>query len=110
MRSAPPKTLGGYRIQNFTPPVTGGAPNNFPMHLNRRAGNIPLFIRCGACRALLELKMLWPYVIGTPENPRGVENVRTQNFANPFSQCYTYRTRIINLYFCIAGPIGHFWN
>ena len=86
MRSAPPKTLGGYRIQNFTPPVTGGAPNNFPMHLNRRPGNIPLFIRCGACRALLELKMLWPYVIGTPENPRGVENVRTQNFANPFSR------------------------
>ena len=54
MRSAPPKTLGGYRTQNFTPPpVTGGAPNNFPMHLNRRAGNIPLFIRCGAYRALL---------------------------------------------------------
>ena len=50
MRSAPPKTLGGYRTQNFTPPVTGGAPNNFPMHLNRRAGNIPLFIRCGAYR------------------------------------------------------------
>ena len=23
-------------------------------------------------RALLELKMLWPYAIGTPENPRGV--------------------------------------
>ena len=72
MRSAPPKTLGGYRTQNVTPPVTGGAPNNFPMHLNRRAGNIPLFIRCGVYRALLELKMLWPYVIGTPENPRGV--------------------------------------
>ena len=54
MQSAPPKTLGGYRTQNFTPPVTGGAPNNFPMHLNRRAGNIPLFIRCGAYRALLE--------------------------------------------------------
>ena len=63
MRSAPPKTLGGYRNQNFTPPVTGGAPNNLPMHLNRRADNIPLFIRCGAYRALLELKMLWPYVI-----------------------------------------------
>ena len=54
MRSAPPKTLGGYRTRNFTPPVTGGAPNNFPMHLNRRAGNIPLFIRCGAYRALLD--------------------------------------------------------
>ena len=34
------------------------------MHLNRRAGNIPLFMRCGAYRALLELKMLWPYAIG----------------------------------------------
>ena len=72
MRSAPQKTLGGYRIQNFTPPATGGAPNNFPMHFNRRAGNIPLFIRFGAYRALLELKMLWPHVIGSPENPRGV--------------------------------------
>ena len=73
MRSALPKTLGVYRTPHFTPPpVTGGAPNNFPMHLNRRAGNISLFMRCGAYRALLELKMLWPYVIGTPENPRGV--------------------------------------
>ena len=72
MRSAPQKTLGGYRTLNFTPPVTGGAPNNFPMHLNRRAGNIRLFIRCGASRVLLELKMLWPHVIGTSENPRGV--------------------------------------
>ena len=72
MRSAPPKTLGGIEFKIVPPPVTGGAPNNFPMHLNRRAGNIPLFIRCGAYRALLELKMLWPYVIGTPENTRGV--------------------------------------
>ena len=73
MRSAPPKTLGGYRIQNFTPPVTGGgARNNFSMHLNMSAGNIPLFMRCGAYRVLLELKMLWPYAIGPPENPRGV--------------------------------------
>ena len=75
MRSAPPITLGGYRsfeLKILPPPLLGGAPNNFPMHLNRRAGNIPLFIRCGAYRALLELKMLWPYVIGTPENPRGV--------------------------------------
>ena len=109
MRSAPPKTLGGYRTQNFTPPVTGGAPNNFPMHLNRRAGNIPLFIRCGAYRALLELKMLWPYVIGTPKTLGGIERSYSK-FCQPLSQCYTYRTRIINLYFCIAGPIGHFWN
>ena len=29
-------------------------------------------MHCGAYRALLELKMLWPYAIGTPENPRGV--------------------------------------
>ena len=63
MRSAPPKTLGGYRIQNFTPPVTGG-----PQTISQCI----LFIRCGAYRALLELKMLWPYAIGTPENPRGV--------------------------------------
>ena len=72
MRSAPPKTLGGYRTQNFTRPVTGGAPNNFPMHLNRRAGYQPLFMSCGAYRALLKLKMLWPYAISTLENPRGV--------------------------------------
>ena len=72
MQSAPPKTLGGYRTQHFTPPVTGGARNNFSMHLNRSAGNIPLFMRSGAYRVLLELKMLWPYAIGTPENPRGV--------------------------------------
>ena len=73
MRSAPPKTLGGYKTPNFTPPPRyWGAPNNFPMHLNRRAGNIPLFMRCGAYRALLELKMHWTYVIGTSENPRGV--------------------------------------
>ena len=84
MRSAPPKTLGGYRTQNFTPPVTGGAPNNFPMHLNRRAGNIPLFIRCGAYRALLELKMLRPYVIGTPENPRGYRMFILKILPTPF--------------------------
>ena len=29
-------------------------------------------MRCGAYRALLELKMLWPHAIVTPENPRGV--------------------------------------
>ena len=29
-------------------------------------------MRCGAYRALLELKTLWPHAIGTPENPRGV--------------------------------------
>ena len=57
------------------------------MHSNRRAGIIPVFMRCGAYRALLELKMLWPYAIGTLENPRGVKNVRTQNFATPVSQC-----------------------
>ena len=31
-------------------------------------------MHCGAYRALLELKMLWPYAIGTSENPRGVLN------------------------------------
>ena len=68
-----PENPRGYRTPNFTPiPVTGGARNNFSMHLNRSAGNIPLFMRCGAYRALLELKMLWPYAIGTAENPRGV--------------------------------------
>ena len=84
MRSAPPKTLGGYRTQNFTPPVTGGAPNNFPMHLNRRAGNIPLFIRCGAYRALLELKMLWPYVIGTPKTLGGYRKFVLKILPTPF--------------------------
>ena len=28
-------------------------------------------MRCGAYRALLELKTLWPHAVGTPENPRG---------------------------------------
>ena len=27
-------------------------------------------MRCGAYRALLELKTIWPHAIGTPENPR----------------------------------------
>ena len=67
-----PENPRGVYNSKFYPPVTGGAPNNFPMHLNRRAGNIPLFRRCGAYRALLELNMLWPDAIGTPENPRGV--------------------------------------
>ena len=84
MRSAPPKTRGGYRTQNFTPPVTGGAPNNFPMHFNRRAGNIPLFIRCGAYRALLELKMLWPYVIGTPKTLGGYRTFVLKILPTPF--------------------------
>ena len=80
-----PENPRGVKLSKFYPPsVTGGAPNNFPMHLNRRAGNIPSFIRCGAYRALLELKMLWPYVIGTPENPRGYRTFVLKILPTPF--------------------------
>ena len=72
MQSAPPKTLGGYSSQNFTPPRDWGGSKQFLNAFNRSAGNIPLFMRCGAYRALLELKMLWPYAIGSPENLKGV--------------------------------------
>ena len=62
------KTVGGYRTQHFTPPrYWGGARKDFSMG----SGNIPLFMRCGAYRALLELKMLWPHANSTPKNLRG---------------------------------------
>ena len=64
----PPKTLGGDRtfVLEILP-----TPFLSALHIGPAAENKPLFMRCGPYRALLELKMLWPHAIGTPENPRG---------------------------------------
>ena len=41
-------------------------------------------MRCGAYRALLELKTLWPHAVGTPENPRGDRTFVLEILPTPF--------------------------
>ena len=41
----------------------------------RNAVNKPLFMHCGACRAILEVNMLWLDAFGTPKNPGGVSEL-----------------------------------
>ena len=37
--------------------------------------NKPLFMHCGACRAIPEVNMLWLDAFGTPKNPGGVSEL-----------------------------------
>ena len=50
--------------------------------------NKPLFMHCGACRAIPEVNMLWLDAIGTPKNPGGVSEL-----SGPRREflCYTMR-------------------
>ena len=41
----------------------------------RDAVNKPLFMHCGACRAIPEVNMLWLDAFGTPKNPGGVSEL-----------------------------------
>ena len=101
MRSAPPKTLGGYRTQNFTPPppVTGGAQKDFSMLLNK--SRVIFLYLCvagpGVKKPLggIELKIVPPSITGGARKD--------------FSMLLN-RSRVIFLYLCVAGPIGHFWS
>ena len=67
MRLVHPKTLkggGGYRsfqgLEGISYAILGDADKK------------PLFMDCGACRAIPKLRMLWLDAFGTPKNPGGV--------------------------------------
>ena len=59
-----PKNPGGYRS------FQGLEGNSYAILWD--ADNTPLFMDCGACRAILKLNMLWLDAFGTPKNPGGV--------------------------------------
>ena len=61
---------------------------------------------CGACRAILKLRMLWLDAFGTPKNPRG-GGIGAFRASKGFPMLY-YEMRIINLYLWIVGPVGQF--
>ena len=80
MRLAPKKNLGGNRSFEA---------------LERNSYAIlcyavikPLFMDCGACRAIPEVNMLWLDAFGTPKNPGGVSEL-----SGPRKEflCYTMR-------------------
>ena len=72
MRLAPPKTLGGYRSFRA---FEGNSYAILRDAILRDAVNKPLFMHCGACRAIPEVNMLWLDAFGTPKYPGGVSEL-----------------------------------
>ena len=55
--------------------------------------------------------MLWLDAFGTPKNPGGgIEVSNTKFYPPPSFSMHLNRRRVIFLFFCIVGPIGHFWS
>ena len=101
---APPKTLGEYRTRKLDPAI---AVSSILCHGARRINLY--FCSVGPYRAIWELKMLWPYVFGTPKNPGGYRS-RKLDPAIAVSSILCHGAWRINLYFRSVGPYRAIWE